>query len=150
MERMKKHMETMCKENEDVARAEKMLEEAKKPFSGKGFTLGSPVSQPSPSMNSLSRPIVPPPPPVEINPALPTTNIQVRTCDGSRMVVKLNHDHTIKDLKQQILSQQETEEGKTSFSIIKMGPPPLPLKNESMTLKEADILGSAVLQRYLW
>ena len=65
------------------------------------------------------------------------------------MVIKLNHDHTIKDLKQQILSKQETEEGKTSFSIIKMGPPPLPLKNESMTLKEADILGAAVLQRYL-
>ena len=74
---------------------------------------------------------------------------QVRACDGSRMVIKLNHDHTIKDLKQQILSQQETEEGKTSFVIIKMGPPPLPLKNESMTLKEADILGAAVLQRYL-
>ena len=65
------------------------------------------------------------------------------------MVIKLNHEHTIKDLKQQILSQQETEEGKTSFSIIKMGPPPLPLKNELMTLKEADILGTAVLQRYL-
>ena len=75
MERMKKHMETMCKENEDVAQEEKRLEDAKKPFSGKGFTLGSPLSQPSSS--TCSRPIVPPPLPVEINPALPTTNIQV-------------------------------------------------------------------------
>lgn len=64
------------------------------------------------------------------------------------MIVKLNHSHTIKDLKQQILSQQQTEEGKTSFSLIKMGPPPEPLKNELMTLKEADILGAAVLQRF--
>ena len=63
-------------------------------------------------------------------------------------MVKLNHSHTIKDLKQQILSQQETEEGKTLFTLIKMGPPPVPLTNESMTLKEADILGAAVLQRY--
>ena len=77
MERMKKHMETMCKENEDVAQTEKRLEEAKKPFSGKGFTLGSPLSQPSSLTSTCSRPIVPPPPPVEINPALPTTNIQV-------------------------------------------------------------------------
>ena len=73
---------------------------------------------------------------------------QVRTSTGARIVVKLNHNHTIKDLKQQILSQQETEEGKTSFSLIKMGPPPLPLSNDTVTLKEADILGAAVLQRH--
>ena len=77
MERMKKHMETMCKENEDITQSEKELEESKKPFSGKGFTLGSPLSQPTPPMSSSSRPIVPAPPPVEINPALPITSIQV-------------------------------------------------------------------------
>ena len=66
------------------------------------------------------------------------------------MVVKLNHNHTIKDLKQQILSQQNTEEGKTTFSLVKAGPPPVTLKDESITLKEADILGAAVMQRYSW
>ena len=79
MERMKKHMETMCKENEDVAKAEKKLEDAKKPFSGQGFTLSGPSSSSSPLTNACKRPIVPPPLPVDLNPNLPTTNIQVTT-----------------------------------------------------------------------
>ena len=77
MERMKKHMEEMVKENEEIARNERKLEEERKPFSGKGFTLGAPstiLSTPAPTIN---RPIVPPPPPVDIDTSSPTTNIQV-------------------------------------------------------------------------
>ena len=77
MERMKKHMEEMCKENDEVLEAERKLEESKKPFFGKGQMLGAPSSASSQSTNSFSRPIVPPPPPVDINPELPVTNIQV-------------------------------------------------------------------------
>ena len=77
MERMKKHMEEMCKENNDVLEAEKRLEESKKPFSGKGHMLGAPSSQPSQTNNLSSRPIVPPPPQVDVNSELPITNIQV-------------------------------------------------------------------------
>lgn len=77
MERMKKHMEVMCKENVDVAEAEKKVEDAKKPFSGKGYMLGADISKSSPCTNLSARPIVPPPAPVEINTSLPTTNIQV-------------------------------------------------------------------------
>ena len=73
MERMKKHMEEMVKENEEVARNERKLEDERKPFSGKGFTLGAP-SMPTLEQN---RPIVPPPPPVDVDISLPTTNIQV-------------------------------------------------------------------------
>ena len=65
------------------------------------------------------------------------------------MVVKLNQTHTINDLKQQILSQQQTEEGKTSFCLICQGPPARPLNDELMTLKEADILGASILQRFM-
>ena len=77
MERMKKHMEEMCKENEDVLATERKLEESKKPFSGRGQMLGAPSSHPSQPSNISSRPIVPAPPPVDVNLELPTTNIQV-------------------------------------------------------------------------
>ena len=77
MERMKKHMKTMCKENDIVATAEKGLGEAGRPFSGKGFTLGSPVSQSTPQNNNSIRPIARAPLHVELNPVLPTTTIQV-------------------------------------------------------------------------
>ena len=32
--------------------------------------------------------------------------MQVRLADGSRIVVKLNHDHTVEDVKQEIMSRQ--------------------------------------------
>lgn len=78
MERMKKHMETMYKENLDVKESEKKAEEAKKPFSGKGHVLGADTSKSISNTNSQSaRPIVPPPPPITVDPTLPITNIQV-------------------------------------------------------------------------
>ena len=77
MERMKKHMEEMVKENEELARNERKLEDERKPFSGKGFTLGAPSTQVSTPSLANNRPIVPPPPPVDIDTSLPTTNIQV-------------------------------------------------------------------------
>ena len=46
---------------------------------------------------------------------------QVRSSDGTRLVVKMNEHHTVRDLKQQILSQQETREGRTCFALISVG-----------------------------
>ena len=70
-------MTTMCKENDIVTKVEKGLGEAKRPFSGKGFTLGSPVSQSTPQKSNTSRPIAQAPLPFELNPVFPTTSIQV-------------------------------------------------------------------------
>ena len=78
MERMKKHMEDMCKENLEVKESEKKAEEAKKPFSGKGHVLGAPTASGSTTNSRFARPIVPPPPPVKVDSTLPTTNIQVK------------------------------------------------------------------------
>ena len=49
------------------------------------------------------------------------SKLQVRSSDGSRLVVKLNQSHTVADLKQEILSRQETREGRTSFALISVG-----------------------------
>ena len=78
MERMKKHMETMYKENLDLKELEKKAEEAKKPFAGKGHVLGADTTKSISNTNVQSaRPIVPPPPPITVDPTLPITNIQV-------------------------------------------------------------------------
>jgi len=127
LERMKKHMQDMCDENDTVAKAEAAK---KAPFQGTGFRLGDDLpSQPKPPP-SIDRQIIPPPPHIEVDSLKPTTNIQVRSSDGSRLVVKLNQSHTVADLKQEILSRQETREGRTSFALISVGPPPKPLINE--------------------
>jgi len=150
LERMKKHMQAMCEENKEVAAAELKRVEAevarKAPFQGVGFRLADDAPK---SVNIVDdRPIVPAPPPVEVDPSRPVTNIQVRSSDGSRLVVQMNQDHTIRDLKQQILSRQETREGRTCFVLISAGPPPKPLVDDNQTLKDAGICGAAVLQRF--
>lgn len=62
------------------------------------------LSSPSPaSDNSSSREdSAVPPNPVEVDNSRPTTNIQIRLADGSRLVGTFNHDHTINDIRQYI------------------------------------------------
>merc|ERR1712080_456874 len=143
MERMKKHMEEMRKENLEAAEQDRLEEMKKKPFYGKGNVLGAP-SAPAPVVRT--RASRPPPPPVQVDTQQPVTSIQVRSGDGSRLVVKLNHSHKIKDLKQQIASQQPEES--RPFVLVTCGMPAKPLNNDQITIKEADILGAAVLQRF--
>lgn len=145
MERMKKHMEEMAKENLEAAEQDRLEQEKKKPFHGKGNVLGAP-SAPDPVI-SRPRGSKPPPPPVPVDTAQPVSSMQVRSGDGSRIIVKLNHSHKIKHLKQQIASQQPQES--RSFVLVTSGMPAKPLNNEEMTIKEADILGAAVLQRFI-
>lgn len=59
------------------------------PFSGQGQTLGGPSSSAAP------------PPPTElpseivVDESKPTTTIQIRLADGTRLTGRFNHDHTI-------------------------------------------------------
>merc|ERR1712083_61438 len=143
MERMKKHMEEMAKENFEAEQEDRLEQMKKKPFYGKGNVLGAP-SAPAPVVKT--RATRPPPPPVPVDAQQPVTSIQVRSGDGSRLVVKLNHSHKIKHLKQQIASQQPEES--RSFVLVTCGMPAKPLNNDEMTVKDADIMGAAVLQRF--
>ena len=72
---------------------------AKKPvqsFAGTGNRLGSispavPTSAPVPSASS-------PPPSMSVDSSQPTTQIQFRLADGTRLVSRFNHSHTLNDL----------------------------------------------------
>lgn len=73
-----------------------------KPFEGTGNRLGSPAAYTAPSpapgaFPSSSNATAP-----TVDESQPTTNIQIRLGDGSKMIAKLNHTHTIADIRQYI------------------------------------------------
>lgn len=43
-----------------------------------------------------------PTPSVPLDPDQPTTSIQIRLADGTRLVAKFNHSHTVNDIRQYI------------------------------------------------
>ena len=81
-------------------------------------------------------------PPPKVDTSKPMTTIQVRLPTGGRIIVKLNETNLIRDLRQ-IIYQQRPEVG-TSFTL-HTASPPKKLTDELVTLKEAGILGAAVL-----
>ena len=71
------------------------------------------------------------------------TTLQVRLADGGRLVVKLNHTNTVNDLRRYI---QLVRPEFTTFSLHTTFPNK-ELTNDEATLKDADVLGAAVLMR---
>jgi UBX domain-containing protein 1 len=76
----------------------------KKPFSGSGNRLGgiepilssiSTVPGGFPESNQANRPK---PASVSVDDSLPTTSLQIRLGDGTRLVAKFNHSHTVGDV----------------------------------------------------
>ncbi len=51
--------------------------------------------------NSASS-VTTPPPTVPLDPSQPTTSLQIRLADGSRLTAKFNHTHTVNDVRQYI------------------------------------------------
>ncbi|CEP16094.1 hypothetical protein [Parasitella parasitica] len=117
-----------------------------KPFEGVGNRLGSPSAYTAPSPapgtfpNSSSSNISAP----TVDESQPTTNIQIRLGDGSRLVAKLNHTHTIADLRQYIESTHPASRAyilQTTFPVKELG-------DNNQTIKDAGLLNSVVVQRY--
>merc|ERR1719381_173926 len=86
-----------------------------KPFAGAGNVLGSiapsvaapaanPTLDPAAAEKSAQQK-------VNFIDANPVANIQVRLADGSRLIVKLNHDHTVTDLRIYINTARPQYEG---------------------------------------
>lgn len=86
------------------------------------------------------------PKPVNVDQTKPLGNIQVRCADGSRMVVRLNTFHTVAHVRQEVRSRQPQE--LRDFDLVTLGPPSKVLEDD-LGLQEANLLGSAVMQRFL-
>ncbi|KAG0171332.1 hypothetical protein DFQ28_009257 [Apophysomyces sp. BC1034] len=118
-----------------------------KPFEGAGHRLGSPVvglpSTPPGAYPSTSSPAALPSAP-QVNENEPTTSLQIRLGDGTRLVAKFNHTHTVADIRQHIEANRPSERAfilQTTFPVKE-------LTNEQQTLKEAGLLNSVIVQRY--
>ncbi|KAM8966457.1 UBX domain-containing protein 2B [Pelodytes ibericus] len=117
-----------------------------KAFSGEGQKLGSltpeiistPSSPEDENKSFLNRD-------VELDEHGPTTKIQIRLADGSRLVQRFNLSHRITDVRQFII-QSRPDFAETEFTLVTTFPN-TELTDESQTLEEADILNTVILQR---
>lgn len=117
-------------------------------FEGTGHRLGAVTP-------TLSRPSVATPPlehseanakkAINLNESLPTTNVQIRLSDGSRLVAHMNHTNTVADIRKYIVIARPEYEAAT-FALLTT----FPLKeltDEKATLKEANLLNVVIVQR---
>jgi len=106
-----------------------------KAFAAQGHSLSSS------SHTSSARLVIPKQ--ATIDASSPTTSIRVTLHDGSKIVVKLNHSHTVADLRAHI---EATKPCGKPFELRTLAPPGL-LENDTLNLKEANLLNSAIAQR---
>jgi len=121
-----------------------------KPFQGKGNVLGSiapsvteaPVAaanaDPKAAEEAAAKAF-------KVDSNQPTTSVQVRLADGSRLIVKLNHTHTVGHLRSYITMARSQYAG-VSFALMTTFPNK-ELTDDSQSLAAAGLLGAAVLQR---
>ncbi|XP_050407447.1 NSFL1 cofactor p47 [Patella vulgata] len=128
--------------NEDFVKPKGQL----KAFTGEGHTLGSPVpnvvsNAPSTSSaSSASKPVS-----VSVDESQPTTNLQIRLADGTRLVSKFNHSHKVSDIRGYIVSNRPQYAG-TNF-VLQTTFPNKELSDESQTLVEANLINAVIVQR---
>ncbi|WFD34661.1 protein phosphatase regulator [Malassezia cuniculi] len=118
-----------------------------RPFSGEGNRLGSAAptvedthKKPAPARVSDSA-AQPAPPPVD--PAQPTTRVQVRLPDGGRVVIQLNQHNTVGVLRAHINSARP-ELAQRAYTL-QGGFPPHPLTDDTQNVADAGLLNSVVL-----
>ncbi|KAJ3416197.1 hypothetical protein HDV05_002842 [Chytridiales sp. JEL 0842] len=125
------------------------------PFGGSGQRLGGvttsePVSLPGsfPTTSSTqSADPAPRAPALQVDDSLPVTSLQIRLADGTRMVARMNHTHTVRDVRNFISASRPGEAGRPF--ILQTTFPTKDLTNEDATLKEAGLLNAVLVQRRL-
>ncbi|XP_035662352.1 NSFL1 cofactor p47-like [Branchiostoma floridae] len=124
---------------------------AVKAFSGEGHKLGSPtpnvVSAPAAAAGSGDRKTneAKAQSNVGMKDSEPTTSIQIRLADGSRLVAKFNHTNRVSDVRQ-FIATARPETAVTPFVLMTTFPNK-ELTDESQTLKEANLLNAVIVQK---
>ncbi|XP_061338206.1 plant UBX domain-containing protein 4 [Gastrolobium bilobum] len=126
------------------------------PFQGVGRTLGSSSSSSSSevagassepiqtivaSLNTAPLPAMG----LVVDESQPVTSIQLRLADGTRMVARFNHHHTIRDVRAFIDASRPG--GVRSYQLQTMGFPPKQLTDWDQTIEQAGIANSVVIQK---
>lgn len=78
--------------------------------------------------------------------ALPSTSILLRLSDGTRMIAHFNYHHTITDIRAFIEASRPG--GSANFQLQMMGFPPKQLNDPMLTIEQAGLANSVVIQKY--
>lgn len=120
-------------------------------FQGTGRTLGSSVQQvdedPAPPAatpvsrefsNQILQGLV-------VDDTKPATSIQLRLQDGTRLVARFNHSHTVADIRGFIDAARPGHSG--PYSLQSMGFPPKQLSDPTQTVEQAGLINAVVIQK---
>ncbi|CAI9787861.1 unnamed protein product [Fraxinus pennsylvanica] len=118
------------------------------PFQGMGRTLGSSSATENVVEPTVSSPLRTAPAPsvgLVVDQSLPSTSIQLRLADGTRMVACFNYHHTIGDIHSFIDASRPG--GTRTYQLQSVGFPPKVLMDPNQTIEEAGLLNSVVIQK---
>ncbi|KAJ8009530.1 hypothetical protein DPEC_G00089830 [Dallia pectoralis] len=116
------------------------------PFSGHGYRLGSVAPRVlvrSPSVHEDGE--FPPIPMVTLDHGLPVTSLQIWLADGRRLVQRFNQSHRIGDVHSYV---QRCQRNSSPF-ILATSYPSRELREEGLSLLEADLTNAVIIQRPL-
>ncbi|OIT00130.1 PREDICTED: plant UBX domain-containing protein 4-like [Nicotiana attenuata] len=117
-------------------------------FQGVGRTLGSTSNaEQVESIGAVSSFTVAPTPSVGlvVDQSQPSTSIQLRLADGTRMVSRFNFQHTIRDIRGFIDASRPG--GPRSYQLQTVGFPPKQLSDLDQTIEQAGLANSVVIQK---
>ncbi|KAL6873454.1 hypothetical protein ACP4OV_013536 [Aristida adscensionis] len=80
---------------------------------------------------------------ITVDDSLPSTSLQIRFADGSRMVARFNTSHTIGDVRTYI----DATRPEASDYTLQAGFPPKPLDDVTKTIEEAGVASSVIIQK---
>ncbi|XVF87794.1 hypothetical protein PTKIN_Ptkin18bG0149500 [Pterospermum kingtungense] len=132
-----------------VKRDEKCPEPEKKQqvaFQGVGRTLGSSSTSATPEVTISSTPASNPSPGPVVDESLPSTSIQLRLADGTRIIGRFNFRHTVDDIRSFINASRPGSAGNYQLQIV--GFPPKLLTDPTQTIEQAGLANSVVIQKF--
>uniref|UniRef100_A0A1D1YZ14 UBA and UBX domain-containing protein At4g15410 n=1 Tax=Anthurium amnicola TaxID=1678845 RepID=A0A1D1YZ14_9ARAE len=131
-------------------RDEKYPEPVKRynPFTGVGRTLGAGASTATvpPVDAAATAPTSSSSAGLSVDDSLPSTSVQLRLADGTRMVARFNYHHTVGDIRSFI---DASRPGATrNYQLQTVGFPPKQLTDVSQTIEEVGLANSVIIQRF--
>ncbi len=110
-----------------------------KAFGGSGRTLAS-DSEPAPASTAPASTVE-----WNVDESQPTTSIQIRLRDGSRLVAKFNTTHTVAHIRSFIARSRPDES--FAYTLQLSGFPPKTLSDDDAVIADAGLAGAVVIQR---
>ncbi|MED6144485.1 Plant UBX domain-containing protein 4 [Stylosanthes scabra] len=118
------------------------------PFQGSGRTLGSSSTSATPNAAAATPSNTAPASSsnLVVDQSLPSTSIQLRLADGTRLISNFNYHHTISDIRSFIDGSRPG--GQRNYQLQIMGFPPKILADETQTIEQAGLANSVVIQKF--